>query len=62
MPGGDSNYKGQSWSISQQPAYEQDIYNFREIKDHDFDRFYQHCNKTMVGFVQNTKERSSSFQ
>jgi len=62
MPGEDKDYKGASWLVTDKPAFEQDAYNFRDIKDHDFDRFYQHCNKTMIGFVQKTKDPSMSFQ
>lgn len=62
MPGEDKDYKGGSWLISDKPAFEQDVYNFRDIHDHDFDRFNQHCNKTMIGFVQKTKDPSNSFQ
>ena len=38
-PGGDESYKGQSWEITNAPAYEQDPFNFREIKDTDVSRF-----------------------
>lgn len=35
-----------------EPPYKQEFSKFERIRDHDFDRFYQHCDRTMIGFVQ----------
>ena len=46
------NYKEVAWKVTDKPAYLQNFTNFEAIKDNDYDRFDQNCDKTMIGFVQ----------
>ena len=45
--------------VKEGPAYEQPYNLFERIRDHDFDRFNQHCDKTMIGFVQQANDKQS---
>ena len=37
--------------VSGAPAYDQPVSNFLKLRPHDYDRFDEHCDRTMVGFV-----------
>lgn len=53
-PNSGENDKGDQWQINAGSLLSQDPKNFRDINDHDFERFFQNCGSTMVGFLQNT--------
>jgi hypothetical protein len=36
--------------------------NFKDIGDHEYDRFNANCDKTMIGFVQDTAAKDQSFE
>ena len=44
------------------PPYKQAFSKFERIRDHDFDRFFQHCDRTMVGFVQQAAGKQAMAQ
>ena len=58
MPQKEKDENGKEVEITDSPAYDQTFSLFEKFRDHDFDRFYQHCEKTMVGFVQRIGDNS----
>lgn len=48
---------GDDTSVNSRPAYEMGAETFKNLKNTDDDKFKSNCQKTMVGFIQDSNEK-----